>query len=49
VAATDANVNIYSIALGTGLMHVEQTSLAFGIDQYPTLDATNVSVLQVAS
>lgn len=49
VAATDANVNIYSIALGTDAMHVEQTSLAFGIDQYPTLDPSNVAVIQVAS
>ncbi|SAL70706.1 putative bacteriophage protein [Caballeronia peredens] len=49
VAATDPNVNIYSIALGTGPMEVTQTSLAFGIDQYPTLDPTNVTVLQVSS
>lgn len=49
VAATDANVNIYSIALGTDAMHVEQTSLAFGIDQYPTLDASNVAVIQVVA
>ena len=49
VAATDLNVNIYSIALGTDPMAVTQSSLAFGIDQYPTLDASNVSVLQVTS
>ncbi|SAK96393.1 putative bacteriophage protein [Caballeronia catudaia] len=49
VAATDSNVNIFSIALGTDPMAVTQTSLAFGIDQYPTLDPSNVSVLQVAS
>ncbi|CAE6857519.1 hypothetical protein R75461_07797 [Paraburkholderia nemoris] len=36
VAATHPNVNIYSIAL------------AFGIDQYPTLDPSNVSVLQLS-
>ncbi|WP_321945833.1 baseplate J/gp47 family protein [Paraburkholderia sp. J10-1] len=47
VAATDPNVNIFSIALGTDPMSVTQTSLAFGIDQYPTLDPSNVSVLQV--
>lgn len=47
VAATDPNVNIFSIALGTDPMNVTQTSLALGIDQYPTLDPSNVSVLQV--
>ncbi|MBK3787238.1 hypothetical protein G3A43_44645 [Paraburkholderia aspalathi] len=46
VAATDPNVNIYSIALGTDPMDVNQSALAFGIDQYPTLDPSNVSMLQ---
>ena len=49
VAATDPDVNIYSITLGTDPMNVTQTSLPFGIDQYPTLDPSNVAVLQIAS
>ncbi|WP_233867071.1 baseplate J/gp47 family protein [Paraburkholderia adhaesiva] len=49
VAATDANVNIFSIALGTDPLDVSQTSLAFGIDEYPTLDPTNVAVIQVST
>ncbi|KWO62548.1 baseplate J/gp47 family protein [Burkholderia territorii] len=47
VAGTDPNVNIFSISLGTDPMNVNQTSLSFGIDQYPTLDPSNVTVTQV--
>ncbi|KVS50708.1 hypothetical protein WK39_28010 [Burkholderia cepacia] len=47
VAATDPNVNIYEIALGTAPLAVTQTSLSFGIDQYPTLDPSNILVTQV--
>ncbi|KWO48986.1 baseplate J/gp47 family protein, partial [Burkholderia territorii] len=47
VAATDANVNIYSIALGMSALAVNQTALSFGIDQYPTLDPANIAVTQV--
>ncbi|SDR17905.1 baseplate J/gp47 family protein [Paraburkholderia tuberum] len=47
VAETDENVNIFSISLGFDPMNVNQTSLSFGIDQYPTLDPSNIAVVQV--
>ncbi|MGF6444403.1 baseplate J/gp47 family protein [Paraburkholderia youngii] len=47
VSETDENVNIFSIALGFDPMNVSQTSLSFGIDQYPTLDPSNIAVVQV--
>ncbi|CAG9263980.1 Baseplate J-like protein [Burkholderia diffusa] len=47
VAGTDPNVNIFAISLGNDPMNVNQTSLSFGIDQYPTLDPSNVTVTQV--
>lgn len=47
VMAADPNINIYAISLGFDPMQVTQTALAFGIDQLPTLDPSNISVLQV--
>lgn len=43
VSATDENVEILSIALGTSASPTG-TSLAVGIDQRPTLDAVNIAV-----
>ncbi|CAG9247773.1 hypothetical protein BDI4_210052 [Burkholderia diffusa] len=43
VAATDPNVNIYEIALGTAPLAVNLASLSFGIDQYPT----HIAVAQI--
>jgi hypothetical protein len=47
VAATDANVQILSILMGTSTGARTFTSIAFGIDQLPTIDATNISVTLV--
>lgn len=44
VAATNSNVNIQSITMGVDAS-AAATSLTFGIDQRPTLDATNIQVL----
>ncbi|MGF6604658.1 hypothetical protein P3T23_009414 [Paraburkholderia sp. GAS448] len=47
VSATGESVNVLSILLGTDAMAIDQTSLSFGIDQYPTLDASDILVTQV--
>ncbi len=44
VAAIDPNVQIESILMGLSSGGATQTALTFGIDQLPTLDATNVAV-----
>lgn len=46
VAAVNANVNIQSISMGF-TSAAGAASLAFGIDQRPTLDATDIQVLLV--
>lgn len=47
VSATDARVQILSILLGTSSGSVTAASIAYGIDQLPTLSAANVSVTLV--
>lgn len=46
VAAANSNVNIQSITMGLDAS-AAATSLTFGVDQRPTLDATNIQVLLV--
>ncbi len=48
VSATGGSVNVLSILLGTDAMAIDETSLEFGIDQYPTLDASDIFVTQVS-
>lgn len=47
VSATDSNVQILSILMGTSTGDRTHTSIAFGIDQLPTIDANNISVTLV--
>jgi len=47
VSATNENVNILSIMLSTSPTTINQNSITFGIDQYPTLDISNINVTQV--
>lgn len=47
VAGTDPNVQILSILMGTNSAAQSATSLSFGIDQLPSIDAANITVLLV--
>lgn len=47
VTATDPNVQILSITMGLSAVAAIGNSLAFGIDQLPTLSASDISVLLV--
>lgn len=47
IAATDANVQILSVLMGFSLVGATQTSLEFGIDQLPSISASNIQVTLV--
>lgn len=47
VAATNENVQILSILMGTATGDRTHTALTFGLDQLPTLSASNISVTLV--
>lgn len=47
VSATDPNVQILSILMGTATGDRTHTSIAFGIDQLPSLSSANISVTLV--
>lgn len=47
IAAINANVQIISVLMGASTGDRTHTSLAFGIDQLPTLSSTNISVTLV--
>ncbi|WP_019573366.1 baseplate J/gp47 family protein [Curvibacter lanceolatus] len=47
VAGTNPNVQILSILMGTNSAAQSATSLSFGIDQLPTISASNITVLLV--
>ncbi len=48
IAAVDSNVQLLSVLLGLSSTTVNETSITFGIDQLPTIDASNITVTLVA-
>ena len=47
VAATNANVQVLSIGMGFTALTAANTKLSFGIDQLPSISASNIAVLLV--
>ena len=47
VAATNPNVQVLSIGMGFTALTAANTKLSFGIDQLPSISASNIAVMMV--